>query len=146
MSEKKVKTQATYSASTNKPSFLEPDLNYEKKSKNKHKESIAVFPTLVNTTEYKSFQLDCTYKGNRYLNVKLIWYKNDRILKLSRESKRIIHLDYTFQYTRSSILKFAKAIRRDSGIYRCRVLSKNNKIIQKDQQLKVLINKSNFLL
>lgn len=146
LSNKNQNSQARYSSSTNIQNFITPDYNSNENLFNKkHIESVNVFPRLVNTTEYKSFQLDCTYKGHRYLNVKLIWYKNDRILKLRSESKRIIHLDYTFHNTKFSILKFANALRRDSGIYRCKALDQNNKKIQKDQQLKILINKSKFI-
>lgn len=104
-------------------------------------EKLFVFPKFLNTSEQTSVQLECKYTGHQYLTVDIVWYKNDHVLRYRREGNRIISLDYTQSYTRISIIKFKKLLRRDSGLYKC-VAYDVNKVAVKDEHLKLFVNSS----
>jgi hypothetical protein len=91
-----------------------------------NKESLIVNPKYMNMTLYKSFQLDCIYHGANYLNVKLIWLKNDNILEVENE-KRMFTLDYKQNNTSICILKFRFPLLVDAGIYKCVAIDKTKK-------------------
>ncbi len=104
-------------------------------------EELSVFPKFLNTSEEDSFQLECKYTGHQYLTLKLVWFKNDLVMRLRKEPHRIIHLDYKQNLTRISILKLTRSQRRDSGLYKCVAFDEKRAIIG-EEHLKLLVNQS----
>jgi len=107
-------------------------------------DELSVFPKFLNTSEEDTLQLECKYTGLRYLTLKLMWFKNDLIMRIRKEPHRIIHLDYKQNLTRISILKFTRSHRRDSGLYKCVAFDENKELIG-EEQLKLLVNQSKLL-
>lgn len=96
------------------------------KSKHHHhqfKEELNVHPKSLNVTEHSSFQFDCTYTGPHYLNIKLIWLKDN--VYLDKKDNRIFTLDFKQNYTRISMLKFVYSLDLDTGVYTCVSTRKN---------------------
>lgn len=107
------------------------------------REELNVYPKNVKMPEYRSFQLDCVYKGPNYLKVKLIWLKNDQIIQpvnSEEDGDRLFLLNYKQNNTSFCILKFSHALLTDSGVYTCVATISphhvpNNQLIDSDRVL-----------
>ena len=98
-------------------------------SSRESKEELTVYPKQAKMSEYKSFQLDCVYKGKNYLKVKLIWLKDDQIIQPVSDGEdvdRLFLLNYKQNNTSFCILKFSHALLTDTGVYSCIALPSNH--------------------